>query len=82
MRQHSVSSLSRRVRLRLLLRRILRRDTSSPKLLLLAALAGIVTGLVCCGFELALDAVVSTRLAWLQELPSLWCWEEPLSAEP
>ena len=74
MRQHSVSSLSRRVRLRLLLRRILRRDTSSPKLLLLAALAGIVTGLICCGFELALDAVVSTRLAWLQELPSLWRW--------
>ncbi len=74
MRQHRVSSLSRRARLRLLLRRILRRDTSSPKLLLLAALAGLLTGLICCGFEWLLDELVARRLDVLQALPDLWRW--------
>ena len=74
MRQHRVSYHSRRVRLRLLIRRILRRDTSSPRLLFLAFGVGLLTGLVCCGFEMALDELVQMRLTGLLALPPLWRW--------
>lgn len=74
MQQHRVSYHSRRVRLRLLIRRILRRDTSSPRLLFLAFGVGLLTGLVCCGFEMALDELVQMRLTGLLALPPLWRW--------
>lgn len=69
-----VSSHSRRVRLRLLIRRILRRDSSSPRLLLLAVGVGLLTGLICCSFEVALDELVQVRLTGLLTLPPLWRW--------
>ena len=70
----SARSVSRRDQFRLLLRRLLRRDTSSPQLLMLAAATGLLTGLICCGFELGLDALSASRLQWLQTWPPIVRW--------
>lgn len=49
----------------LLMQKLLRRDKTPVALLLLAALVGVLTGLVGVAFDKAVNFVVDTRLNWL-----------------
>ena len=50
----------------LLMQKLLRRDKTPVALLLLAALVGVLTGLVGVAFDKAVNFVVHTRLSWLE----------------
>jgi len=50
----------------LLMQTLLRRDKTPVALLLLAALVGVLTGLVGVAFDKAVNFVVHTRLSWLE----------------
>ena len=51
-------AISRRRRLRAVIRRFVKRDTTSPKILLLAGLSGVLAGGVCGGFEALVDTLI------------------------
>lgn len=69
MTSQSVLPRARRLQWKKLLRRLLSRDSASPRLLMMAAVAGMLTGGVCSGFEWLLDWVVEGRKSWLLSLP-------------
>ena len=67
-------AISRRRRLRAVIRRFVKRDTTSPKILLLAGLSGVLAGGVCAGFESLVDGLIDWRLATIGQLGSAWTW--------
>lgn len=54
--------------LRRLIRRFIRHDSTAPKVLILAALAGILTAGICALFEFLVDQLTNTRVLYLQHL--------------
>jgi chloride channel protein, CIC family len=64
----------RRQRLRAVIRRFVKHDHTSPKLLLLAGVTGMLAGAVCAGFETLVDVLTSQRHLHLVGLqgPALW----------
>ncbi|MBE5253772.1 H(+)/Cl(-) exchange transporter ClcA [Mixta mediterraneensis] len=55
-----------------LLQRLIRRDKTSVAVLFLAALVGILTGLVAVAFDKAVKWVVQQRLGWLANVDNHW----------
>ncbi|WP_320153766.1 H(+)/Cl(-) exchange transporter ClcA [uncultured Tolumonas sp.] len=53
---------------RRLIRRFIRHDTTAPKVLALASLAGSLTAAVCVLFEFAVDELSETRIIFLQHI--------------
>lgn len=64
----------RRQHIRRIIRRFIRHDYTSPKVLTLALLTGILTGTICALFEYCTDLVVESRLDYLQSIDPEWRW--------
>lgn len=60
--------------IRRLIRRYIRHDSTAPKVLCLATLAGILTGGVCVLFELAVDLLTETRVEFLHHVSPSFRW--------
>jgi Chloride channel protein EriC len=65
---------SRHRHIRRLVRRFIRHDYTSPKVLTLAMLAGVLTGGVCVLFENAVDMLTSLRISYLHHFPIAIKW--------
>ncbi|WP_316675943.1 H(+)/Cl(-) exchange transporter ClcA [uncultured Tolumonas sp.] len=68
------SPARRRQHIRHIIRRFVRRDYTSPKVLILAVLTGILTGTICALFEFCTDLVVEHRMGYLEGVESQWRW--------
>lgn len=60
--------------LKRLMRRLRNRNASQPRLLVLAALAGVLTGGICSGFEWGLNGLMHWRGDSLASLPTGLAW--------
>jgi chloride channel protein, CIC family len=59
---------------RRLVRRFIRHDNTAPKVLVLAALAGALTGSICVLFEVATDHLTDSRILYLQNIDASYRW--------
>lgn len=77
-----ISPFLRRHHLRRMIRRFIRHDYTSPKVLLLAALTGIITGGICSLFEYAVDRITDARMDYFSVLqgPVRWIMAFLISA--
>lgn len=57
-----------------MIRRFIRHDYTSPKVLILGALAGILTGGICSLFEYAVDRISDARMNYFATLTGPSCW--------
>ncbi len=72
--QISNHPVRRRQHIRRIIRRFLRRDYTSPKVLILAVLTGILTGTICAMFEFCTDFVIEERVGYLDSVDPQWRW--------
>lgn len=64
----------RRHHIRQIIRRFIRHDVTSRKVLLLALLTGILTGSICSLFEYAVDRITEMRMDYFATLNGPACW--------
>ncbi|MCD8548175.1 MAG: H(+)/Cl(-) exchange transporter ClcA [Aeromonadaceae bacterium] len=70
-RQHTKR---RRRRLRNVIRRFVKRDHTSPKILALAALTGGLAGAICAAFEFVADYLIAQRFDFLDQFEGWTLW--------